>query len=53
MKDLLQVGAVNGSAIGLEITQCNEILTFISLILAIIFTIIKLLKYSKWIKNGE
>lgn len=52
MKDLLQVGTVNVSAIGLEITQCNEILTFVSLILAIIFTITKLLKYSKY-KHGK
>ena len=47
VKDTLQVGLANASAIGFSITDCNEILTFVSLILAIGFTIYKFLKYEK------
>lgn len=47
VKDSLQVGLANASAIGFSITDCNEILTFVSLILAIGFTIYKFLKYEK------
>jgi len=46
-KDTLQVGLANASAIGFSITDCNEILTFVSLVLAIGFTIYKFLKYEK------
>ena len=42
--DSLQVMTANGSAIGLNLTSCNEILTFISLVLAIAFTIYKFTK---------
>ena len=45
IKDSLQVGAANGGAITFELTECNEVLTFISLTLAIIFTVIKIVKY--------
>ena len=49
--DSIQVVTVNGSAIGLNITSCNEILTFISLCLAIGFTIYKFSKGGKEKKN--
>ena len=42
LKDTIQVGLANGSAIGFSITDCNEILTLVSLVLAIGFTIYKL-----------
>lgn len=47
IKDTLQVGIANGSAIGFSITNCNEILTFVSLILAIVFTVYKFIKFEK------
>ena len=47
LKDTLQVGLANGSAIGFSITDCNEILTFVSLILAIGFTVYKFVMYEK------
>ena len=45
LKDTAQVGIANASAIGFSITDCNEILTFVSLTLAIGFTIYKFLKF--------
>ena len=47
LKDTLQVGVANGSAIGFSITNCNEILTFVSLILAIVFTVYKFVQFEK------
>lgn len=47
LKDTIQVGIANGSAIGFSITDCNEVLTFVSLILAIAFTIYKFIKFDK------
>tara|TARA_R110002126_G_scaffold290694_1_gene448274 strand:- start:550 stop:708 length:159 start_codon:yes stop_codon:yes gene_type:complete len=47
LKDTLQVGLANGSAIGFSITDCNEILTLVSLTLAIVFTIYKFIKFEK------
>ena len=47
IKDTLQVGVANVSAIGLSMAQVNEILTFESLILAILFTIYKFAKFDK------
>ena len=47
LKDTLQVGIANGSAIGFSITDCNEVLTLVSLILAITFTIYKFFKLNK------
>ena len=41
LKDTLQVGLANGSAIGFSITDCNQYLTFISLTLAIAYTLYK------------
>lgn len=47
LKDTIQVGIANGSAIGFSITDCNEVLTLVSLILAIAFTIYKFIKFEK------
>tara|TARA_R110002012_G_scaffold318122_1_gene535685 strand:+ start:2839 stop:2991 length:153 start_codon:yes stop_codon:yes gene_type:complete len=47
LKDTLQVGIANGSAIGVSLVEANELLTFISLILAISFTIYKFVKFKK------
>jgi hypothetical protein len=47
VKDTVQVAVANSTAIGFSITECNEILTFVSLILAISFTIFKFFKYNK------
>jgi hypothetical protein len=47
VKDTLQVGLANSTAIAFSITECNEILTLISLVLAISFTIYKFVKYDK------
>jgi len=49
--DSIQVLTANGSAIGLNITSCNEVLTLISLVLAIVFTIYKFSKSAKKEKN--
>ena len=45
IKDTTQVGLANVSAIGLSMAQVNEILTFVSLVLAILFTIYKFTKF--------
>jgi hypothetical protein len=47
LKDTIQVGIANGSAIGFSITDCNEYLTLVSLILAISFTVYKFVKFNK------
>jgi len=47
LRDTIQVGLANGSAIGFSITECNEVLTFVSLVLAIAFTIYKFFLYEK------
>jgi hypothetical protein len=47
IQDTLQVTVANSSAIALSITNCNEVLTFVSLILAIGFTVYKFLKYEE------
>ena len=47
MRDTLEVVAANGGALGLTLTQCNELLQFISLSLAIGFTIYKFIKAKK------
>jgi hypothetical protein len=47
LKDTIQVGIANGSAIGVSLVEANEILTFVSLILAIVFTIYKFFIYEK------
>tara|TARA_R110000765_G_C18499012_1_gene555144 strand:- start:328 stop:486 length:159 start_codon:yes stop_codon:yes gene_type:complete len=47
LKDTIQVGLANGVGIGFSITDCNEHLTLVSLILAIGFTIYKFVKFEK------
>ena len=47
MRDTLEVVAANGGALGLTLTQCNEILQLISLALAIAFTVYKFIKSQK------
>ena len=46
LKDTIQVGIANGSAIGVSLVEANEILTFISLGLAIAFTVYKFIKFN-------
>ena len=41
VKDTVQVGLVNGSAIGLSLAEANEVLTLVSLCLAIAYTLYK------------
>jgi|TARA_R110001583_G_scaffold181725_2_gene339075 hypothetical protein len=43
-KDTAQVVMANGGASALTLTECNQILTFISISLAIAFTIYKFYK---------
>jgi len=47
VQDTIQVGIVNSSAIFLNVTNCNEILTFVSLVLAISYTIYKFVKFEE------
>jgi hypothetical protein len=47
MRDTVEVVAANGGALTLTLTQCNEILQFVSLSLAIAFTIYKFIKSKK------
>lgn len=47
LKDTVEVIAANGGALGLTLVQCNEILQFISLTLAIGFTLYKFIKKTK------
>jgi hypothetical protein len=45
LKDTVQVALANSTAIGFSITECNQYLTLISLVLAISFTIYKFYNY--------
>tara|TARA_R110002020_G_scaffold210276_3_gene416304 strand:+ start:224 stop:397 length:174 start_codon:yes stop_codon:yes gene_type:complete len=47
MKDTVSVLAANGGVIGLSLSECNEILLFVSTTLAIVFTVYKFLKLKK------
>jgi EamA domain-containing membrane protein RarD len=47
LKDTIEVMAANGGALGLTLVQCNEMLQFVSLSLAIIFTVYKFIKKKK------
>jgi EamA domain-containing membrane protein RarD len=47
LKDTAEVIVANAGALGLTLTQCNEILQFVSLSLAIAFTIYKFIKKKK------
>ena len=51
LKDTIQVGVANGSAIGVSLVEANELLTFLSLCLAIAFTVYKFIKLNIK-KNG-
>ncbi len=42
VKDTIEILAANGTAIGFSITDCNEYLTFVSLVLAISISIYKI-----------
>ena len=46
VQDTVQVGLANGSAIAFSITECNEVLALVSLVLAISFTIYKFVKFN-------
>lgn len=48
VKDTTEIILMNGTAIGFSVTECNEILTFVSLILAIT---ISMYKIYTWIKK--
>ena len=47
MKDTVQILTANGGAIGVSLANINEMLTFLSLALAIAFTIYKFIKLKK------
>ena len=47
IQDTIQVGVANGTAIGISLVEVNEYLTFISLSLAIGFSIYKFFIYEK------
>ena len=47
LKDTIQVGVANGSALGISLSHVNELLTFVSLGLAIVFTIYKFFQFEK------
>ena len=47
MKDTTQVLLANGGGIGIGLAGVNDILTFVSISLAILFTIYKFYKLSK------
>ena len=53
VQDTLQVGIANSTAIGISLVEANELLTFVSLTLAIGFTIYKFLRYSKKAKKRK
>ena len=44
MKDTVQIVTANAGAIGISLANVNDMLTFLSLGLAIAFTIVKFLK---------
>jgi len=45
LRDTIQVGLANGSAIGFTLASENEILSFVALILSIAYTIYKFFKF--------
>ena len=47
IQDTAQVTLANGTAIGIRLVEVNEILTLISLTLAIAFSIYKFVKYGE------
>ena len=51
VQDSLQVGLANSTAIAFSITECNQVLTLVSLTLAISYTIYKFIKFEEGKKN--
>jgi EamA domain-containing membrane protein RarD len=47
VQDSLQVGLANTAAIAFSLTQVNQVLTLISLILAISYTVYKFVKFEE------
>ena len=47
LKDTLQVGLANGTAIGVSLSEINEVLSLIALIISIAYTIFKFIKFEK------
>ena len=47
IQDTAQVALANGTAIGISLVEVNEILTLISLSLAIAFSVYKFIMYEK------
>ena len=47
LKDTLQVGLANGTAIGVSLSEINEVLSLIALGLSIAYTIFKFFKFEK------
>jgi hypothetical protein len=45
LRDTIQVGLANGSAIGFTLASASEILSFVALILSIAYTIYKFFKF--------
>jgi hypothetical protein len=45
LRDTIQVGLANGSAIGFTLASANEILSFVALIISIAYTIYKFFKF--------
>ena len=45
LRDTIQVGLANGSAIGFTLASANEFLSFVALIISIAFTIYKFFKF--------
>ena len=50
IKDTLDIVLLNGIGVGMSVTECNEYLTFFSLILAISISCFKLFT---WIKKTK
>tara|TARA_R110000824_G_scaffold266593_1_gene455594 strand:- start:646 stop:810 length:165 start_codon:yes stop_codon:yes gene_type:complete len=50
IKDTAEIVLLNGTAVGFHITECNEILTFVSLMLAISLSLFKMIQ---WIKTKK
>lgn len=47
IEDTIQVGVANAGAIGISLAEVNEVLTTVSLLMAISFSIYKFLKTKK------
>ncbi len=45
LKDTIQVGLANGTAIGVSLSEINEVLSLVALALSIAYTIYKFFKF--------